>query len=453
MRFERWREPFDQAGRWIVARFPGILSGKQGKKAEETLAVLRTTRDQLTLEEYYVRKFSRMSMMLFAGSLVLGVLALGFSGEVKWIEQMSIVRPGYGEGNLETEIAARVGEGETLDVPLIIGERKYSDDEVQEIFSEILKGLERNILGENTSLDSVKTDLSLPSSFRNGVIQAKWSVDPPDYMDDTGHFLLEVPKEGILASLTVTLTYEKEEVIQEFPVRFLPRDKTLREEAVDNLRSAVEEADERSLEKEEVILPEDLNGTPIRWGIRETSPFLTGILLLAAGLWYLYGRDDRELVKREKVRRQQMIMDYPVIVYKMSMLLGAGMTIRGAFFRVAFHYRDRENEELRYAYEEMLMACYQMEKGTAEAEAYETFGRRCQELRYLKFGSLLSQSLKKGSEGLAELLEQEAENGMEERKDQARKLGEEAGTKLLFPMILMLLLVMALLMIPAVLSF
>ena len=47
----------------------------------------------------------------------------------------------------------------------------------------------------------------------------------------------------------------------------------------------------------------------------------------------------------------------------------------------------------------------------------------------------------------------QAENGMEERKSLARKLGEEAGTKLLLPMMLMLILVVVILMVPAVLAF
>ena len=91
--------------------------------------------------------------------------------------------------------------------------------------------------------------------------------------------------------------------------------------------------------------------------------------------------------------------------------------------------------------------------GVGEATAYEEFGQRCGNLHYLKFGFLLSQDLKKGSAGLVELLEQEAENGMEERKSLARKLGEEAGTKLLLPMMLMLILVVVILMVPAVLAF
>ena len=51
------------------------------------------------------------------------------------------------------------------------------------------------------------------------------------------------------------------------------------------------------------------------------------------------------------------------------------------------------------------------------------------------------------------MLEQETENALEERKALAKKLGEEAGTKLLLPMMLMLGIVIAIIMVPAVLSF
>ena len=88
-----------------------------------------------------------------------------------------------------------------------------------------------------------------------------------------------------------------------------------------------------------------------------------------------------------------------------------------------------------------------------EAAAYENFGRRCGDPRYVKLGAVLSQNLKKGAKGLREYLEQEAAAGFEERKNAARKIGEEAGTKLLIPMMLMLVLVLVILIIPAVMSF
>ena len=51
------------------------------------------------------------------------------------------------------------------------------------------------------------------------------------------------------------------------------------------------------------------------------------------------------------------------------------------------------------------------------------------------------------------LLEQESEDAFEERKNMAKKYAEEAGTKLLFPMILMLGIVIVIIMVPAILSF
>ena len=54
---------------------------------------------------------------------------------------------------------------------------------------------------------------------------------------------------------------------------------------------------------------------------------------------------------------------------------------------------------------------------------------------------------------MADILEKEALEAWDERKRKARILGETAATKLLFPMLLMLAVVMAVIMIPAFLSF
>ena len=51
-----------------------------------------------------------------------------------------------------------------------------------------------------------------------------------------------------------------------------------------------------------------------------------------------------------------------------------------------------------------------------------------------------------------EQLNEEADRVFLERKNAARKFGEEAGTKMLIPMMLMLFIVMAIVIIPAFLS-
>jgi tight adherence protein C len=51
------------------------------------------------------------------------------------------------------------------------------------------------------------------------------------------------------------------------------------------------------------------------------------------------------------------------------------------------------------------------------------------------------------------LLSKEAELAMEQRKNLAKRLGEEAGTKLLLPMMLMLSIIMVLIIVPALIKF
>ena len=64
----------------------------------------------------------------------------------------------------------------------------------------------------------------------------------------------------------------------------------------------------------------------------------------------------------------------------------------------------------------------------------------------------MSQNLRKGTKGLTELLKLEARQAFEERKAQAKRLGEEAGTKLLLPMFLMLAVVLVIVIVPAFLT-
>ena len=53
---------------------------------------------------------------------------------------------------------------------------------------------------------------------------------------------------------------------------------------------------------------------------------------------------------------------------------------------------------------------------------------------------------------MIEILEQEALEAFDQRKQQALRMGETASTKLLFPMMIMLGLVMGIIMVPAFMS-
>ena len=151
-----------------------------------------------------------------------------------------------------------------------------------------------------------------------------------------------------------------------------------------------------------------------------------------------------------------MELEYPELVSKIALLLGAGMTLQGALRKIAQTYGTKKKsgkEQELPAYEELLVLCREMENGMGEAAAYQRLGERCKNAEYRRLGTMLAQNLKMGSYGLVALLEQEAERAFEVRKASAKRYGEEAGTKLLFPMMLMLGLVIVVLMVPAVMAF
>lgn len=150
-----------------------------------------------------------------------------------------------------------------------------------------------------------------------------------------------------------------------------------------------------------------------------------------------------------------MKCDYPEIVAKLSLLVGAGMTVRMAWEKIVVDYRVRQKSgsKKRYAYEFMSEGLNMLKSGKPQIYVYEEFGMKCGIKEYMKFSSLIVQNIKKGTKELALLLTLEAKDAFKERKNMAKKYGEEAGTKLLLPMIIMLIVVMAIIMVPALMSF
>ena len=169
-------------------------------------------------------------------------------------------------------------------------------------------------------------------------------------------------------------------------------------------------------------------------------------ILFSLILPFLFDYQLEQGIRRRELQLQQ---EYPEMIERFILLLGAGLTIRGAWQRITKDYEARrECGEIsgHYLYEEMILTRMEMENGKSEAAAYQAFGRRISMLSYMKFSTLLVQNLRKGSDDLLRRMEVEAEDALRARREFARQLGEEAGTKLLLPMIMMLVVVFALIM-------
>ena len=106
------------------------------------------------------------------------------------------------------------------------------------------------------------------------------------------------------------------------------------------------------------------------------------------------------------------------------------MSVRNAWQRITEDYRkNKERTGRRKAYEEMIYTENQMKNKAAESECYEEYGIRCGLSVYRRFGTLLSQNLRKGSKGLSELLKRETGEMFEERKKAGKKAWRRGGNK------------------------
>ena len=209
----------------------------------------------------------------------------------------------------------------------------------------------------------------------------------------------------------------------------------------------------KNREEKDWNLPEAIRGKAVSYYRQMDERGLVLIIMALLVISLLIAQKKQDEMQEEARRSRQMIRDYPEIIGKLTLYLGAGMTVKRAFRKVVEEYeRQKKTTGVRCAYEEMQKTCREMESGHTEAESYENFGRRCKVQAYVRFGALLSQNLRKGTRGLTELLKMEAIQAFEDRKARARRLGEEAGTKLLLPMFLMLTVVLVIVIVPAFLS-
>lgn len=261
-------------------------------------------------------------------------------------------------------------------------------------------------------------------------------------------FLVKIDGEEA-GSVSVQVPEKESDVPEEEPEAALTKE----EEQELKIREILEQYNQEKNSKDYYYLPAEWKGKKFQW---ETPADNSGSLLSALAFTaaiVLMLKKAREEQEQKVKRSEQLLMDYPALVMKFTLLVQAGMTERKAFQKISLDYRRGHTGKARFAYEEILAACNEMESGVSEAEAYRRFGERCAQIKYKTFATLLIQNLQKGSRRMSDMLEKESLEAWDERKRKARVLGEAAATKLLLPMAMMLMVVMAVIMIPAFLSF
>lgn len=395
-------------------------------------------------------------MACIAGGLAL--CGAAYYGEISGddLRQGYVERDGYGQEGKTYEFLVDGIYEEPVACKVEISPLQYTKEEAEAVFEEVSADLPQMILGENPSLDQVWTDLELKTLFDDRGVRAVWKSRAPEIIDSFGRVKKDhVPEDGVEAVLDVVLTdgvYEKESQIY---VKVCPPQRTPREQVIQALEEQIRQSDSQGRQERYVALPQEYEGKPIQYRQKggRTYLFLPLLGVVMAALLVSQEKSREEKMRRQ--RQQLLLLDYADVVYQLMVYLGAGLTVGKAWEQMVKNYEKRQKqtgESPRPAYEEMALTLSQMQYGIPEGTALGQFGKRCQHQCYMKLSSLLEQNRKTGTKNLNQLLEQEMTAAWEEQKHTAKRMGEEARTKLMVPLFLMLLVVMVIIMVPAVMA-
>lgn len=443
--------PFYKAAAWIYQK-TRKRAGRYYDSQKEKIHILHLSQNIETEEKnYFVKKLAITLMLLTFG---LGIVLLaGYSSESETILENGnlLARKEVNGKSYELNLDVQINDQTLENIPLEIHQRKYTEEELEAALLEFYPELEKEFCGENQTPDCINKNVNLCTEIDGYPFDVEWYCEDWNIIDREGQIGESIDENGQIVWMRATISYEEMELEYSFPIKVFPKVYSEEELLLQRLTELLKSSDKETETKEYWKLPMEMDGMEIYWTEKKTNNTLIFfILILVAAVGIFIGKD-RELSSKLEKRQEEMLQDYSEIVSKITLFVGAGMSVRGAFQRIAYEYREKRKEgaKYRYAYEEMLYTTYEMESGVEEMTAYRHFTKRCRIQKYVKFGALLEQNLKKGGKGFIDTLNQEALEALEDRKNEAQKLGEQAGTKLLVPMFMMLLIVMVMIMVPA----
>ncbi|UJF35954.1 type II secretion system F family protein [Paenibacillus hexagrammi] len=175
---------------------------------------------------------------------------------------------------------------------------------------------------------------------------------------------------------------------------------------------------------------------------QEASLFAMG--LLTTGIVPMLMVRDLDVKIRKK--QQLMIMELPEVLNTIVLLVNAGETVGKAWIRCVEARKNRPETPL---FKELSTAVRGLEMNLSFPKVMEDFSKRCALHEISLFTSALLLNYKRGGNDFAMALQALSLELWQRRKAVSRTLGEEASSKLVFPMVLIFVVVMVIVASPA----
>ncbi|MCD1260378.1 type II secretion system F family protein [Paenibacillus athensensis] len=155
----------------------------------------------------------------------------------------------------------------------------------------------------------------------------------------------------------------------------------------------------------------------------------------------------RDLDKQIRVRKQDMLLELPEFLNKITLLVNAGETVQKAMMHCVDQGKPPEISPL---YAELREVANQLRNNYSFALALEELSKRCAVQEVTVFTTTVLLNYRRGGDEFVIALQQLSRNLWEKRKAISRTMGEEASSKLVFPMVMIFLVVMVVVAAPAI---
>ncbi len=427
-----------------------LQSSKQQMIAKDLCTLHNGAENEKQLYRVYLARKMEYLLLALAG---IGIVILGLwisppdDGELKG---NIITRDGY-EGIEKNISLIAKSEGMEEEIEIFIEPLHYSKEQLDTFAEAIFEDVPKYYLGSDEVTGEgeyvIKNHLQLPSKIEEYPFELSWNSSDSEVIDRDGVITIENSKEAHEVILTVILSCYEYSWEKEYALLVYKAEDVWEDSFSKKVEEVIEELDNLSADEEKLVLPKEIEGHSV---IYEEKSENTAAIVLGFGIviiMFLWILPDNNLSKQKEERNKQLLMDYTKLVSKLTLYMGAGLSFRSTIAKIV-----KSADKSRFYAKELEIVIRELENGISEQKAISKLAERCKIPCYVKLSVLINQNIRKGNT-MQKQLKEEMDKAFEERKNLARKYGEEAGTKLLFPMILMLLVVMVMIMYPAFVSF
>ena len=304
------------------------------------------------IKDFYIRQYSLVLLVLFIGNIFSLCIAISEQkgGLIK--DNEYIQRNTYGKGKAELVLSAQVEGREAEEISYAVEEQKITEEEVNVLYKSAIELIPSLILGDNIDLNKVTKDLALVTSIDGYPFTISWESSSYSLVHTDGAVQNEELEAPEVVTLSACFRYDEIEFENVFPVQICPVEYTERELFIKRIKDSLEEQNQESRTDEIFTLPKKIGNEDVTWKevIQGSSGYLFLLICVAAVI--VFTSQNKEVEEKLKKRSKELLLDYPELVNKLTLYMGAGMTIRNAFLKMGEDYKKQEaSNQKRYVYE------------------------------------------------------------------------------------------------------